>query len=68
MEFKNRLNQVLKEQKIKQIDIAKALNVSKQCINDYTTRKIKPSIDTLCLICKFLDVSVDFLIGLSDEY
>lgn len=68
MEFKSRFNEILKLQKVKQIDIAKALNISKQCVNDYTTGKSKPSIDTLFELCKFLDVSSDYLLGLSDEY
>ncbi len=68
MDFKNRFNEVIKEQKIKQIDIANALNISKQCINDYTTGKTRPSIETLYALCKFLDVSADYLLGLSDEY
>ena len=68
MEFKSRFNEILKLQKVKQIDIAKALNISKQCVNDYTTGKSKPSIDTLFELCKFLDVTSDYLLGLSDEY
>lgn len=68
MKFKDRFNEILKEQKIRQIDIARALNVSKQCINDYTTGKIKPSIDMLYLLCKYLDVSADYLLGLTDDY
>ncbi len=68
MEFKSRFNEILKLQKVKQIDIAKALNISKQCVNDYTTGKSKPSLDTLFELCKFLDVTSDYLLGLSDEY
>ena len=68
MDFKNRLNEILKTQKLKQVDIAKALNVSKQCVNDYTTGKTKPSIDTLYELCKVLDVSADYLLGLTDKY
>ena len=48
------------------MEIAKALNVTKQCVNDYKTGKSVPSIETLYLLCKFLDVFADFLLGLSD--
>lgn len=46
--------------------MARAANVSKQCISDYKKGKSLPSIDTLYLICKYLDVSADYLLGLED--
>lgn len=52
---------------VKQVELAKAANVSKQCISDYKKGKSVPSIDTLYLICKFLDVSADYLLGLEDQ-
>lgn len=51
---------------VKQVDLAAAVNVSKQCVSDYKSGKSVPSIDTLYLICKFLDVSADYLLGLED--
>ena len=35
--------------------------------SDYKKGKSVPSIDTLYLICKFLDVSSDYLLGLEDQ-
>ena len=64
--FKERFNECLKYSNVKQIELAKAANVSKQCISDYKSGKSVPSIDTLYLICKCLDVSADYLIGLED--
>ena len=66
MEFTKRFNEILKQSGRTQVEIAKALNVTKQCVNDYKTGKSVPSIETLYLLCKFLDVSADFLLGLSD--
>ena len=65
--FKERFNEVLNYSYIKQTELAKAANVSKQCISDYKSGKSVPSIDTLYLICKFLDVSADYLLGLEKE-
>ena len=62
--FKERFNEVLKYSYVKQTELAKAANVSKQCISDYKAGKSEPSIDTLFLICKFLDVTADYLLGL----
>ena len=66
MEFTKRFNEVLKTSGKTQVDIAKAINVSKQCVNDYKTGKSVPSIETLYILCKYLDVSSDYLLGLTD--
>lgn len=65
--FQSRFNECLRYSNIKQTALAEAAHVSKQCISDYKAGKSVPSIDTLYLICKTLDVSADFLLGLEDE-
>ena len=65
--FTERFNEVLGYSYVKQTALAKAANVSKQCISDYKSGKSVPSIDTLYLICKFLDVSADYLLGLEKQ-
>lgn len=64
--FKERFNECLNYSAIKQTELAQAANVSKQCVSDYKSGKSVPSIDTLFLICKYLDVSADYLLGLED--
>lgn len=64
--FQERFNECLRFSDIKQTELARAANVSKQCISDYKRGKSVPSIDTLYLLCKFLDVSADYLLGLED--
>lgn len=66
MEFTKRFNEVLKICGKTQTQIAKELNVSKQCVNDYKSGKTVPSIQTLYLLCKILDVSADYLLGITD--
>ena len=66
MEFTKRFNKVLKESGKTQVEIAKALNITKQCVNDYKTGKSVPSLETLYSLCKFLEVSADYLLGLTD--
>lgn len=66
MIFTKRFNEILKISGKTQVEIAKAIHVSKQCVTDYKTGKSVPSIETLCLLCKFLEVSADYLLGLSD--
>lgn len=64
--FQQRFNEILQYSNIKQTELAKAANVSKQCISDYKSGKSEPSIDTLFLLCKALDVSANYLLGLED--
>ena len=66
MEFTKRFNEVLQQSGKTQVEIANALHVTKQCVNDYKTGKSVPSLETLCALCKYLDVSSDYLLGLTD--
>lgn len=64
--FTERFNECLRYASVRQTELARAANVSKQCISDYKSGKSVPSIDTLFLLCRFLDVSADYLLGLED--
>ncbi|MBO5027880.1 MAG: helix-turn-helix transcriptional regulator [Clostridia bacterium] len=68
MKFTERFNELLKNCGKTQVEIANEINVSKQCVTDYKSGKSLPSLETLCLICRCLDVSSDYLLGISDEY
>ena len=68
MKFKERFNDVLKNCGKSQVEIAAAIGVSKQCVSDYKAGKSVPSIETLYKICVLLDVSADYLMGLTDNY
>ena len=68
MKFTERFNELLKDCGKTQVEIAKEINVSKQCVTDYKSGKSFPSLETLCLICHCLDVSSDYLLGISDKY
>lgn len=68
MKFTERFNELLKTTDKTQVEIAKEINVSKQCVTDYKSGKSFPSLETLCLICRCFDVTSDYLLGLSDEY
>ena len=71
MKFRERFNEILETEKRMggktQVDIANAIHVKKQCVSDYKVGKSIPSVDTLYLLCKYLDVSADWILGLSDD-
>ena len=68
MKFTERFNELVKISGKTQVEIAKEINVSKQCISDYKSGKSFPSLETLCLICNVLEVSADYLLSLTDNY
>ena len=68
MKFTERFNELIKISGKKQTQLAKEINVSKQCVSDYKSGKSLPSLETLCLICKALDTTSDYLLGLTDEF
>jgi len=64
--FHLRLQKILKEKNVSQVHLAEAIGMSQGVVNNYCTGKREPSIYVLYLICKTLNVSADYLIGLSE--
>ena len=64
--FKERLNEVLAENNLSQNALAKRIFMSQCVVNNYCTGKREPSLDVLITICKELNVSADYLLGLTD--
>ncbi|MDE7182411.1 MAG: helix-turn-helix domain-containing protein [Clostridia bacterium] len=64
--FKERLNEALNENGISQNALAQKIFMSQGVVNNYCTGKREPSLDVLISICKELNVSADFLLGLTD--
>lgn len=66
MLFTERFNEILKISKVKQTELAKYCNLSKQSITSYKSGSALPSIEVLYKLCQYLDCSADYLLGLSD--
>ena len=66
-DFSLRLAEVIRCSGKKQVEIANAVHISKQCISDFKSGKSNTSIHTIELLCKFLEVSTEYLLGLNDE-
>lgn len=62
--FKERLNKVLKENNMSQVALAKKIGMSQSVVNNYCTGVREPSLDALILICKVLEESADYLLGI----
>lgn len=55
------------EKDLSQRDIARIFNVSQATYNNWENGKTQPSIEQLIALARFYDVSVDYLIGNSDD-
>lgn len=64
--FSERLNEVLKNNNISQTELSKRINMSQSVVNNYCTGKREPTLDVLMLICKAINESADYIIGLKD--
>lgn len=64
--FTIRFNEALNNASISQTELANKIGVQKQCVTEYKNGRTFPSLQTLRLICKELDVSSDYLLGLKE--
>lgn len=65
--FSERLKRSMKAKQLTQSQLGMLIGKHQQEISRYITNANAPSIEILCKLCKALDVSADYLIGLSDE-
>ncbi len=59
----NRIKELRQANKIKQAELAKAINVSQATMSEYETGKYEPDIPTLKKIAAYFGVSVDYVVG-----
>ncbi len=64
--IKQRLTEEIRSSNLSVKDLAKAVGVSPEMITQYCTTKKLPRLDTFAAICKALNVSADYLLGLRD--
>ncbi len=65
--FIERLKLLRKERNITQIDLANALSVSVGTVGNWESGKRIPDIGTFGQIAEYFDVSVDYLVGRSED-
>ena len=68
MKFTERFNELLNINHTNQTDLAARCLISKQAITEMKSGRSYPSLDTLCRIADFFDVSADYLLGRTDNY
>lgn len=63
-----RLTKTLNEQKITMYRVAKDLGLNKQTVINWCNGFNEPKATQIAMLCKYLDVSADYLLGLTDNY
>ncbi len=64
--IKERLASEIKNSNLTTIEIGKKVGVSPEMITQYVTTKKMPRLDTFAKLCKELDLSADYILGLTD--
>lgn len=64
--FGERLEILMNEQKLTQVQLADNLQMKKQSINSYLKGKSRPELDALMRFADYFDCSIDFLLGRED--
>lgn len=67
MSFPERLVQLRKSKDLTQKQLADTLHLSEVGIQNYENSRRKPTFDILIKLADFFDVSIDYLVGRSDE-
>ena len=66
MDYRERLRNIREDRDLTQAELGKVLNKSQQGYNHIEAGRAELKIDDLIRLCKFYDLSADYLIGLSD--
>lgn len=65
--FAERFRSALKAKQLNQTQLAHITELDQSCINRFATGKSEPYTQSLYAICVALDVSADYLLGLTDD-
>lgn len=59
----NRIRELREQRNLKQIDLAKAINVRQNTLSTWETGRYEPDLEMLSRLANYFDVSVDYLLG-----
>ncbi|MBZ5985084.1 helix-turn-helix transcriptional regulator [Leuconostoc gelidum subsp. gasicomitatum] len=65
--FGEKLKSIRKSKRLTQLELSERLQVSKGTVSAYEQGLSYPSIETLVKICDTLEISSDYLLGISDD-
>lgn len=62
-----RIKELMKEQDLNQVKLAQKLGVKQNTISAWLLKKKEPCINSLWLLADYFDVSIDYLVGRSND-
>ncbi len=62
-----RIRNLREDRDLRQVELAKVLNCSQVCYSNYEIGKRDIPTETLIKLARYYNVSVDYLLGLTDE-
>lgn len=62
-----RIRELMKEQGLNQVKLAKAVGVKQNTISSWLLNKKEPSIRSLWLLADYFEVEIDYLVGRIDD-
>ena len=66
-DYRTRLRNIREDRDLTQADIGRLLNKSQQGYNHIETGRAELKIEDLVKLCRFYNLSADYMIGLSDK-
>ncbi len=67
MDYTKRLYDLRIDNDLKQEDVANVLKITKQAYGMYENKRRSLPIESLIVLCKFYNVSSDYILGLTDD-
>lgn len=67
MNYRDRIKSIREDRDLTQAQIGKILNKSQQGYNHIEAGRAELKIDDLITLCRYYDLSADYLIGLTNE-
>lgn len=65
--YLSRIKELRTEKGLTLIEMSNQLGIGKATINNYELGRSEPNISTLIKLAEYFDVSIDYLVGRSDE-
>lgn len=62
-----RLRKIRRHMDLTQKEFAALFDLKREAYANYEIDKTEPTLDTICKMCRVLNVSADFLLGLNEE-
>ncbi|WP_052487503.1 helix-turn-helix domain-containing protein [Gordoniibacillus kamchatkensis] len=67
MKYGNRIAQLRKQYGIPQYALAEKVNISRGSLSHYENNRRKPNYEIISRICKYFDVSIDYILGNEEQ-